>query len=645
MAELIAQLSAFHFLRPWWLLALPPAAGFALWVAYGKRTAAGPWNGVIAPHILPVLVAANDTARNRRLPLWAAIVWLLLCLAAAGPTWRQIPLPIHKQQQPLVILLDLSPSMLSEDLKPNRLVRARLKLSDLLRLRREGTTALIAYGGDAHTVSPLTDDAATIDALLPALSPAIMPTAGSNPEAAVQSGLELIMNAGHLAGDLLLVTDGVTDDARRTINELLDSLPNFRLSVLAVGSASGSPIPVPGGGFARDRNGTIIIAGVDHQGLQQFATRNQGRYAALTHNDDDIRFITAPLIGRNSASAEQLERTFDSWDDQGFWLILFALPLLLLAFRRNLITLLILSPCLLASPPTQALDWQDLWLRSDQQGTRALAEGDSQRAAELFQDPAWKGTAAFRHQDFEGAAQSFAQYDDPAGYYNLGNALAHNQQFAEALAAYEKALQRNPDLEDAAFNRDIVKKLLEQQQQSQANSNSDKQQSDRQKSTDNATQEQNSAQQPENEDNASRPNSENDGSRQSRPDAGEDASPDQSRAANDAAKQRDPPTQAENTSGEENDRPGADNPTASQADAEHRETPDQPSPPAGEATMQNPDGTPLDADRQQALEQWLRQIPDDPSGLMRRKFEYETLQRDYQRGNRQLPNDNQQERW
>ncbi len=645
MAELITQFSAFHFLRPWWLLALPPAAGFALWAVYGKHHPAGPWNHVIAPHILPFLVAANGATGNRRLPLWAAIVWLLLCLSAAGPTWQQIPLPIHKQQQPLVILLDLSPSMLSEDLKPNRLVRARLKLSDLLRLRKEGTTALIAYAGDAHTVSPLTDDTATIDALLPALSPATMPIAGSNPEAAVQSGLELIMHAGHLAGDLLLVTDGVTDDAQRTIDEFLEGLPNFRLSVLAVGTDRGSPIPIPGGGFARDRDGTIIIAGVDHQGLQQFAAHNQGRYAALTHDDSDIRFITATLNSKNSATAEQLERTFDSWDDQGFWLVLLALPLLLVSFRRNLITLLILSPCLLASPSTQALDWQDLWLRSDQQAARALSENDAQRAAELFQDPAWKGTAAFRHQDFEGAARSFAQTKDPAGYYNLGNSLAHNNQFEEALAAYEQALRLDPDLEDAAFNRDIVKKLLEEQQQSQANSDSEKQESDKQQSTDNATQKQNSAQQSDGGEKSTQPSDENSGSQQSQPDAEDDANPHQPRAAHDPAREQDAQSKSEHASQKANDNATQDNPRNIQPDSAQPENSDRQSPPHSESAMQNPDGTPLDADKQQALERWLRQIPDDPSGLMRRKFEYEALQRGYRGDNLQPSNDHQQERW
>ncbi len=643
MAELITQLSALHFLRPWWLLALPPAAGFALWAVYGKHRAAGPWNNVIAPYLLPFLVAANDATDSRRLPLWAALVWLLLCLAAAGPTWRQIPLPIHKQQQPLVILLDLSPSMLSEDLKPNRLVRARLKLSDLLRLRREGTTALIAYGGDAHTVSPLTDDAATIAALLPALSPAMMPTAGSNPEAAVQSGLELIMNAGHLAGDLLLITDGVTDDAQHTIDELLDGLPDFRLSVLAVGSDSGSPIPLPGGGFARDRDGTIIIAGVNHRGLQQFAARNQGRYAALTHDDSDIRFISANLNNSNSASAEQLERTFDSWDDQGFWLILPVLPLLLISFRRNLITLLMLSPCFLASPSAQALDWQDLWLRSDQQAARALSEDDAQRAAELFQDPAWKGTAAFRHQDFEGAARSFARINDPTGLYNLGNSLAHNNQFEEALAAYERALLLDPALEDAAFNRDIVKKLLEQQQQSQADSNSEQQQSEKQQSADNTAPKQNPPQS-SNDVNKSQHNDDHGASQQSQPDAGDNANPDQSRAENDPVGEQGDQTESENASQKADDTT-QDNPGNAQPDSAQPQNAEQQSPPHSESAIQNPDGTPLDADKQQALEQWLRQIPDDPSGLMRRKFEYEALQRDYRRDNRQLSNDSQQERW
>src|SRR5690606_26542419 len=209
MAEWLAPLADFHFLRPLWLLALVPLTAL-LWLAHRHRERGGPWRRVIAPALLPLLVGDGDgpTSRGRRLGAAMAAASLLACVALAGPTWERIPLPANKQNSALVILFDLSPSMLAEDLKPNRLTRARLKTIDLLNRHREGSVALVAWAGDAHVVAPLTEDAGTLIALLPALEPDIMPEAGSNPELALEKGLVLAMNGGHLAGDILFVTDG-----------------------------------------------------------------------------------------------------------------------------------------------------------------------------------------------------------------------------------------------------------------------------------------------------------------------------------------------------------------------------------------------------------------------------------------------------
>src|SRR5690606_35107252 len=121
--------------------------------------------------------------------------WLIACIAAAGPSWQKIQQPVSKQQDALVIVLDLSLSMYAEDEQPSRLVRARRKINDILQQRKEGLTALITYSGDAHVVVPLTDDGNTIINLLPALEPAIMPSFGSNIRAALQLAQQQLDNA------------------------------------------------------------------------------------------------------------------------------------------------------------------------------------------------------------------------------------------------------------------------------------------------------------------------------------------------------------------------------------------------------------------------------------------------------------------
>ncbi|WP_240554857.1 VWA domain-containing protein [Oceanicoccus sagamiensis] len=162
-------LDQFHFLRPEWLLAIIPATLLALFFWRQKSSAAN-WRGAINPQLLDHLIDGGSQRVARWPWLLLLLVWVTASIAMAGPTWTKLPQPIHKKQDALVIVLDLSLSMLAEDIKPSRLVRARHKILDILAQREEGLTALIAYSGDAHIVSPLTDDNPTIANLTPALA-------------------------------------------------------------------------------------------------------------------------------------------------------------------------------------------------------------------------------------------------------------------------------------------------------------------------------------------------------------------------------------------------------------------------------------------------------------------------------------------
>ena len=173
-----------HWMRPEWLWSLVPAALLVL-LLWRLRGRLGNWNQVIAPELLPFLVSPEAGSRGPNLLPFILLGWVLAALAAAGPSWEKLPQPVHQKQDALVLVLDLSYSMKSGDLAPSRLDRTRQKLLDLLATRKEGQTGLIAYAGDSHIVTPLTDDTPTIANLLPALAPEMMPVPGSNPAAAV----------------------------------------------------------------------------------------------------------------------------------------------------------------------------------------------------------------------------------------------------------------------------------------------------------------------------------------------------------------------------------------------------------------------------------------------------------------------------
>ena len=269
-------LTEFHFIRPLWLLGIVPAV-LCLGIINKITQQSGNWEKVISTDLLPYLMQNGNSNNNYAKYFIRGLVlcWLLFCLSLAGPSWSKLPQPVHKEDSALVIVFDLSPSMLAQDISPSRLVRARYKIIDILNARKQGLTALVVYGGEAFAVSPLTEDGNTIISLVPTLNPTLLPTYGSNTEDAIATAIELISNGGYQQADLLLITDGVDRAAFRDISAQL-SQGNLRLHILGIGTAEGAPIPLGNGGFVKDQNDSIILPRLEASSLRQLAEIGNG---------------------------------------------------------------------------------------------------------------------------------------------------------------------------------------------------------------------------------------------------------------------------------------------------------------------------------------------------------------------------------
>ena len=330
---MIDILANFHFIRPWWLLSLLPALLLLLLLWRNVRGGQG-WQQVIDPALLPHLLDQQTIASSRSPFPALLLTWVIAALALAGPSWEKIPQPILQKQDALVLVLDLSFSMYVEDLQPNRLQRAERKLLDLLDTRVEGTTALLAYAGDSHVVSPLTDDTSTIANLLPALSPGIMPLKGNNPQLAIAQAITLLQAAAAPDGHIVLVTDGIRERDVGAITKLLQP-HNISLSVLGVGTSDGGPIPTGDAGLLKDANGSIVIASLERRPLRQLASANQGRYADISLGDSDLEQVLArPLsywIGVPTPGTTWVTGSLWHWCPQhswpfgaaGYWVLLY----------------------------------------------------------------------------------------------------------------------------------------------------------------------------------------------------------------------------------------------------------------------------------------------------------------------------------
>lgn len=612
--------SEFHLLRPLALLGLIPVLLIVALTQWRKRSA-GNWEKIINPALLPFLMQGDSNKKQRGI-YWVLLAWIVGCLALAGPTWEQLPQPVHKKDSALILIMDLSPSMLAEDIKPSRLARARYKLIDILQNRAEGFSALVVYGGEAYTLSPLTEDSNTIISLIPTLQPSLLPVYGSNTEEAVETALELAINGGYQQGDLLLITDGVASPAFATVQSMIKRAGKFRLSILGVGTPQGAPIPTGAGGFVKDSNGAILIPKLSPASLQMLAQNNGGSYRTLSADDRDITALLAATEELFPDATKELERDFDLWDDRGFWLVFLLLPIILVSFRKGNIALLLLVPSLF-SDPASAFEWRDLWQTADQQASRALQEGDAETAQVLFKDPQWRGSAAYKAGDYQTAIDEFVQNNSADGHYNRGNGLAKSGNLDGAIEAYNQALKLQPDMADAIANRDLVEQLKQQQEQQQ---NQDQQNQDQQSDSKNQQQQSESEQ---NQQQNQQQNQEQNQNQQSNSEQSEQQDQEQ-QAQEQEAKQSEAEQQAEEQAAkdaqQENDK---------KEEQQARELKDEPSKELSEEEKQ----------AQQELQQWLRRVPDDPGGLLREKFRYQSRQRALEQRRPSPPGERQQERW
>jgi len=586
-------LADFHFLRPLCLLALLPF-GFVCWRLFRRGDAAGVWQSVCDDALLPYLLVPRTAVHSRLNPALFLLVGAIAIVALAGPTWERLPTPVFRDESALVLLLDLSRSMNAEDVSPTRLERAKFKITDMLRQRRDGQTALVVYAAEPYVVAPLTTDVATIESHLPALKTNIMPSQGSDAAAAIEKGLELLQQAGNTGGDLILITDGVgLDDGQRARTAVAGSAA--RLSILGVGTPDGAPIPDPSGGFVTDAAGAIVVNALDTAALEALAAAGGGRYATLRTDDGDVAQLLADLSAhRDERNARATDLFADRWREFGPWLLLGLLPFVPLAFRRGILTCagFALSLSLVPAAPATAGWWQT----PDQAAQAEFDAGNYAAAADQFEDPRWRAAARYRANDYAGVIESLGEDPDPEALYNKGNALARLGEFEDAIAAYDDTLAARPDHADARHNKELLEKLLAEQQQQQKQDDSESQDD-----SDSEDQSGESGGDRSDQRSDAKP-SEDEAEDSAQTDPGADE-----QSASSTSSEQESPAEAE---------PQAPEDTAKEQQAEAEEAPAEEAEDAFAAANS-------ELENEQATEQWLRQIPDDPGGLLRRKFEAE----------------------
>ena len=638
-----------HFLQPWWLAALL-LLPLCWWLGARRGSAQRELSRLVDAELLPHLLQGR--AGSSRLPLWLfAAGWTLAALAMAGPTWSQVEQPLYAKRAAQVVAISLSQRMLAQDVAPSRIARARFKVHDLLASNRDGLNALIGYAGEAFVVAPLTTDVHSLDDLLDAMAPDTMPVDGNDAARAIERGMDLIKGAKVANASLVLVTDQA-DDAAQTAARAARAA-GVRVSVLGVGTTQGGPVPLADG-FLHDAQGHLLLAKRDDAALAALAAAGGGNYVPMSADGADVQALHGLL--RTASGTVPTNQKGDQWQDQGAWLLLPLLLIAALAFRRGWLLLLplILLPCL---PTTaQAGTWQDWWQRPDQQAAQALQQGKPKQAQQLARDPQWRGAAAYRAGDYAAAAKALEKTPGSDAAYNLGNALARQGQYPQAIAAYDRALKIDSANADAEANRKAVEDWLRQQQKKPPPDESQPQ-AGKQGDKNSPSQNQNGQGQDGRDKNKQEhPDSSQGSDGKPSPKSSEKSSADQDKSKPEDAKSAGKDSQAANSDAGKSDQQdktkdagkdagdNAPDKSASPPSAEQKARAEQAqqalkqqmddalagskkddSPPTHQlgAVGDEDASSKLPADLRQALQR----VPDDPGALLRRKFELEYQQR------------------
>ena len=593
----------FHFLRAGWIVLIPIAI---LLIFFFKRRmlTIGNWEKLIDKRLLPYVMSRRQLSDNQYKWWLISLISVLSIIALAGPTWERIEQPSFRTDQSLVIALDLSRSMNAQDITPNRLTRAKLKILDILERRQGAQVALIVYSANAFTVTPLTSDTDTIIALINSIDTSIMPSRGSYPALAIDKGLQLLNQASVSNGEIILVTDGgITSDSFSSAQKLRDE--GYRLSALGIGSTNGAPIPKETGGFITDSTGQITISRLEVDDLKDLVEIGGGSYTSITSNDQDIDTLLSEVYSAVRESDDSV--TTDQWKEFGPWLLLIVVPFGSLLFRKGWVFVFLLT-IMPIDNSVYALDWNDLWKTRDQQAKEAMESGDYDKAIELFEDSEWLAAAHYKAGNYRQSANGYNNNSNIDHLYNHANSLAKIGQFEEAIENYEKVIAEEPNAEDALYNLNLLKDLLSENQSSEKN-NDDGQSSD-EASTGEQSQQENGdeSEQSDNEGNSKTGDSDDES----------DANPNQklSNEEDIEAIEKELERAAEENSNQESQQ--EDN---NESGIEGR----------------------MAQEQQQAMEQWLRRIPDDPGGLLRRKFRYQYQRQGIdQDGNQIWPNEGAQ---
>ncbi len=446
------DVQAFHFLRPAMLWLFIPLIIIVVFIVLNTREKKK-WQNIVVPHLRPYMFSKGNT-KALLLPLIFMLIGLTcMILALAGPTWKKRDIPGEKIPAVVLMALDLSKSMLAEDIQPSRLERAKMKISDFLDLNPRVRTGLIAYAGTPHIVLPFTSDYKLLKHHAGSLDNWEMPVQGTDITLALNL-IDTLMSRVEAPSTILLMTDVIDDsDASKLSDFARNSI--HRLEILLFSTPNGAPVPGNPG----------VVSKQSPAALSNLQQNEKINITTITLDKSDVEQIV-DRISSHLVFEKDSKLDTKEWDDMGWLLLIPAIIIALLWFRKGwMIQWCWLFPLLSFGLTSCGVDSKhpDWWYSKNYQGELWYEKGEYEKAAELFADNAHKSAAYFKAGDYQSAAELLADDTTATGKFNYGLAMAKLGDYNEAIVSFQQAARSNPELQGKVTRSIEATQLLQEQ--------------------------------------------------------------------------------------------------------------------------------------------------------------------------------------
>lgn len=428
----------FHFLRPWWLLLLIVPILFYSWVFKNDHNLSS-WEKVCDKKLLQFLLVKGQSGARKLSVIMMYLGLISAIVIAAGPSWKKQEIPALESNTPLMIVLNLSSEMKNTDVTPNRLARAKINLTEILRDIKGVESGLMVYTDEPFLISPLSADNKLIINLLPAVSFDIMPLNGDRLDRAIKLAKEKIKAAGYKNGNVLILSADVGK--------------SFDLALAEAKAARAENVYV----------NAVHVAQNGGKKLKDITEAGGGIFAVEQNFNAKV---FAKKLSETKTDWKEGQNLTESWQDCGYYLLFIPLLCCLYFFRRGILAIVLIVG--LSSP-----SFAGFLYSADQEGMQQFNKGAYQQAAQKFEDSDWQAASWYKAGDYDKAVKQYSQMQKSEdSLYNLGNALAKSGKIKEAMEKYEEVLKINPQNEDAKFNLEYLKQQQNQQQQQNQNNKS-----------------------------------------------------------------------------------------------------------------------------------------------------------------------------